>query len=136
MWLLTFILLVLLGLLGIADWLKSRRPDTARHLHPIEQFEGFIGIAGLVWGTLLLLRWLSKLGVMWASGAMLVSLLMALVVLALSLILGLPLLRSMFGEGEFMAKVARLTERLVPYKLGLGFACFVLALYSLLNRMF
>ncbi len=67
---------------------------------------------------------------------MLVSLLTSLVVIALSLILALPLLRSMFGEGEFMAKVARLTDRLLPYKLGLGFSCLVLALYSLLNRMF
>ena len=136
MWFLTLILLVLLGLLGIADWLKSQRPDAARHLQPIEQFGGYIGAAGLVWGLLLLLRWLSRLGVMLSSGAMLVSLLTSLVVIALSLILALPLLRSMFGEGEFMAKVARLTDRLLPYKLGLGFSCLVLALYSLLNRMF
>jgi hypothetical protein len=136
MWFLTLILLVLLGLLGIADWLKSQRPDAARHLQPIEQFEGYIGAAGLVWGLLLLLRWLSRLGVMLSSGAMLVSLLTSLVVIALSLILALPLLRSMFGEGEFMAKIARLTDRLLPYKLGLGFSCLVLALYSLLNRMF
>ena len=136
MWFLTLILLVLLGLLGIADWLKSQRPDAARHLQPIEQFEGYIGAAGLVWGLLLLLRWLSRLGVMLSSVAMLVSLLTSLVVIALSLILALPLLRSMFGEGEFMAKIARLTDRLLPYKLGLGFSCLVLALYSLLNRMF
>jgi hypothetical protein len=136
MWFLTLILLVLLGLLGIADWLKSRRPDAARHLQPIEQYESFIGAAGLVWGLLLLLRWLSRLGVMLSSGAMLVSLLTSLVVIALSLILALPLLRSMFGEGEFMAKVAWLTDRLLPYKLGLGFSCLVLALYALLNRMF
>ena len=136
MWFLTLILLVLLGLLGIADWLKSQRPDAARHLQSIEQFEGYIGAAGLVWGLLLLLRWLSRLGVMLSSGAMLVSLLTSLVVIALSLILALPLLRSMFGEGEFMAKIARLTDRLLAYKLGLGFSCLVLALYSLLNRMF
>lgn len=136
MWLLTLILLVLLGLLGIADWLKSRRPDTGRHLQPIEQYEGFIGTAGLVWGILLLLRWLSRLGVMSSSGAMLVSLLTALIVIGLSLILALPMLRSMFGTGEFMAKVAHLADRLLPYKLGLGFACLVLALYALLNHLF
>ena len=136
MWFLTLVLLVLLGLLGIADWLKARRPDVATHLQPVEQFEGFIGAAGLVWGILLLLRWLSRLGVTYSSGAMLVSLLTALIVIALSLILALPLLRSMFGEGEFMAKVARLTDRLLPYKIGLGFSCLVLALYGLLNHLF
>jgi hypothetical protein len=133
MWLLTLVLLVLLGLLGIAGWLKSRRPDTGSHLAPLEQFEGWIGGAGLVWGLLLLLRWLSMVGMAsLVGGAMLVMLLTALVVIALSLLLSQPLLRSLFGEGEFMQKIARLSERIAPYKIGLGFACLVLALYSLL----
>lgn len=137
MWLLTLVLLILLGLLGIAGWLKAQRPDAGRTLQPLEQFEGWIGVVGLVWGLLLLLRWLSALGVMDApSGAMLVALLTSLVVIALSLILALPLLRSMFGSGDFMTRVSRLTDRVLPYKIGLGFACFVLALYSLLGHAF
>jgi len=135
MWLLTLILLVLLGLLGISDWLKAKRPDIARHLQPIEQFEGWIGVAGVVWGILLLLRWLAGIGVLrFAGGGMLVMLLTALVVFALSLILGLPILRSLFGEGAFMAKVAQLVGKLLPYKVGLGFACLVLALYTLFSH--
>ena len=64
MWLLTFLLLILLGLLGITDWLKARRPDAARHLQPIEPFEGLIGAVGIVWGLLLLLHWLASAGVL------------------------------------------------------------------------
>ena len=67
---------------------------------------------------------------------MLVTLLTALVMIALSLILALPLLRSMFGDGEFMAKTARMVDRLLPYKIGLGFASFVLALYALVGHAF
>jgi len=135
MWLITLALLILLGVLGIAGWLKARRPETASHLQPIEQFEGWIGGAGLVWGILLLLRWISAVGALSvAGGAMLVLLLTALVVLALSLILALPLLRSIFGGGDFIGKVSRLTDTLLPYKIGLGFACLVLALYSLIGR--
>jgi hypothetical protein len=129
--LLTFALLILLGLLGISGWLRAQRPDVGRHLQPIEQFEGWIGAAGLVWGLLLLLRWLSVLGVMDSgSGAMLVTLLIALVIIALSLILALPVLRSMFGSGDFMTRLSRASDRVVPYKIGLGLACLVLALYS------
>jgi hypothetical protein len=135
MWLLTLILLVLLGLLGISGWLKTRRPDIGRHLQPIEQFEGWIGVAGVVWGILLLLRWLAGIGILrFAGGGMLVMLLTALVVLSLSLILALPILRSLFGEGAFMGKVAQLVDRLLPYKVGLGFACLVLALYTLFSH--
>ena len=136
MWLLTFVLLILLGVLGIAGWLKARRPDVGRSLQAIEQFEGWIGVAGLVWGLLLLLRWLSALGMMYSSGAMLVTLLTALVVIALSLILALPLLRSMFGSGDFMTRVGRVGDRVLPYKIGLGLACLVLALYALIGRAF
>ena len=135
MWLLTLILLVLLGLLGISDWLKAKRPDIARHLQPIEQFGGWIGVAGVVWGILLLLRWLAGIGVLrFAGGGMLVMLLTALVVFALSLILGLAILRSLFGEGAFMAKIAQVVDKLLPYKVGLGFACLVLALYTLFSH--
>ena len=137
MWLVTIALLILLGILGIAGWLKARRPESAQHLQPIEQFEGWIGGAGLVWGILILLRWISSLGAMgYAAGPMIVTLLTALVVIALSLILSLPLLQSIFGSGDVMAKVTRLTEKIMPYKLGLGFGCLVLALYSLLGRAF
>jgi hypothetical protein len=137
MWLVTIVLLILLGILGIAGWLKSRRPDTASHLQPIEQFEGWIGGAGLVWGILILLRWLSALGAFgYAAGSMVVTLLTALVVISLSLILARPLLESIFGAGDFMRKVSQLTDRLLPYKLGLGFGCLVLALYSLLGHVF
>ncbi len=136
MWLVTVALLLLLGILGIAGWLKARRPEAAKHLQPIEQFEGWIGGAGLVWGILILLRWLSSLGAMgYAAGAMVVTLLTALVVIALSLILAMPLLLSIFGSGDFMAKVSQLSDRMVPYKLGLGFGCLVLALYSLLGHV-
>jgi len=135
-WLLTFVLLVLLGILGIAGWLKAQRPDSGRYVQPIEQFEGWIGAAGLVWGLLLLLRWLSALGMMYSSGAMLVTLLTALVMIALSLIIALPLLRSMFGSGDFMTRVGRVSDRVLPYKLGLGFASLVLALYSLVAHAF
>ncbi|HEV7491407.1 MAG TPA: hypothetical protein VGO25_11410 [Rhodanobacteraceae bacterium] len=137
MWLVTSVLLILLGLLGIAGWLKAQRPDAGRRLQPIEQFEGWIGAAGLVWGILLLLRWLSALGVMYsASGAMLVTLITALVIIALSLVLALPLLRSMFGSGDFMTRLGHVSDRVLPYKIGLGFACFVLALYSLVGNAF
>ncbi len=136
MWFVTLVLLILIGLLGIAGWLKTRRPDFEQHLQPIEQFEGWIGAAGIVWGLLLLLRWLSALGMMHLGGAALVLLITALVMLALSLILALPLLRSMFGDGAFIAKLGQLVDRLMPYKIGLGFACLVLALYSLLSRVF
>jgi len=134
MWFVDLVLLVLLGVLGIASWLKSQQPKLGGQLGPLESISGWIGLAGLVWGIILLLRWISALGVFgFAPGAMLIALAVALVILSLSLILGLPALRSLFGSNAFTSKSAELAGKLAPYKVGLGFACLVLALYTLLT---
>ena len=87
MWLLDLILLILLGVLGIASWLKGRQPKLAGQLGPLEGFAGWIGLVGLIWGVVLLLRWISALGIFsFAPGSMLIALAVALVILSLSLI--------------------------------------------------
>src|SRR6478752_6022635 len=63
MWLLDLILLILLGVLGIASWLKGRQPKLGSQLGPLEGVAGWIGLAGLIWGIVLLLRWISALGI-------------------------------------------------------------------------
>jgi hypothetical protein len=132
MWLVNLILLILLGVLGIASWLKSRQPNLSQQLSKLESVEGWIGVAGLVWGIVMLLQWLSAIGVLGvAPGLMLIHLVIVLVIVALSLILALPVLRSLFGSNDFTNKLGQLTTRLAPYKMGLGFACLVLAVYSL-----
>lgn len=134
MWLLDLILLLLLGVLGIASWLKSNQPKLGGQLGPLEGISGWVGLAGLVWGLVLLLRWISALGVFgFAPGAMLIALAVALVIIALSLILALPTLRSLFGSNAFTNTMADAGAKVAPYKVGLGFACLVLALYTLLT---
>lgn len=134
MTLISLILLILLGVLGIASWLKSRQPNLNAQLGKLESFEGWIGVVGLVWGLIMLLRWLQALGYFgYAPGMMLVGLISALVVISLSLILALPVLKSLFGSNNFTSKLGDLAGKLGPYKVGLGFACLVLALYMLIT---
>ena len=136
MWLLDLILLVLLGVLGIASWLRTTQPKLATQLDPLEGVSGWIGLAGLVWGIILLLRWISAIGAFsFAPGMMLIALVVALVIIALSLILALPTLKTLLGSNDFTNKMADLAAKLGPYKVGLGFACLVLALYSLVMRL-
>ena len=134
MWLLDLILLLLLGVLGIASWLKSTQPKLGAQLGPLEGISGWVGLAGLVWGIVLLLRWISAIGVFgFAPGAMLIALAVALVIIALSLLLALPTLRSLFGSNAFTNTMADVGAKVAPYKVVLGFACLVLALYTLLT---
>jgi len=133
-WLLTFAMLVLLGLLGIASWLKTRQPNLSQQIGKLESVEGVIGLIGLIWGIVLLLRWISALGAFgYVPGLMLISLLVALAVLGLSLILALPQLRSLIGSSDVNAKLSDLAGKLAPHKMVLGIVCLVLALYMLVS---
>ncbi len=137
MWILSLVLLILLGLLGISSWLKQRRPSASEPLNQLAAFEGWIGLAGLIWGLFLLLRWIAAINVMqYPIGAMLVALVNDLVIVALSLILSVSLLRALIGENAFTAKLVQLANQLQPYKIGLGAACLALALYALLTQVF
>jgi hypothetical protein len=136
MWLIDLILLVLLGVLGITSWLKTSQPKVGAQLAPLESVSGWIGLAGLIWGIILLLRWIAAIGAFsFAPGMMLIALAVALIISALSLILALPTLRTLLGSNDFTNKMADLAGKLGPYKVGLGFACLVLALYSIVMRV-
>ena len=128
----TLLLLILLGLLGLSSGLKSRQPNAGANLAKLEQFEGWIGLVGLIWGIVMLLQWLQSLEyIRYAGGLMIVGLAMIIVVIAISLIFAMPILRSLFGANNFTTKLAEFSGKLMPYKVGLGFACFVLAVYLL-----
>ncbi|MEP6940323.1 MAG: hypothetical protein ABI846_11210 [Rudaea sp.] len=128
--------LIVLGVLGIASWLKSRRSDLGATLGPLEAAEGWIGIAGLVWGIILLLRWLAaSSAIAFAPGAFLIALIIALVISALSLILAMGQLRALLGSNGFTDAVGSVGAKLAPFKVALGFACLVLALYELLGML-
>jgi hypothetical protein len=134
MGLVNLVLLVLLGILGIASWLKSRQPNLAAQLGKLEAVEGWIGLVGLVWGIVMLLQWLQVLSVLsYAPIRALIGLASVLVVIALSLILGLPQLRSLIGSSAFTNKLAELAGKLGPYKMVLGCACLFLAASTLLS---
>jgi hypothetical protein len=131
-WLVNLILLILLGVLGVASWVKTQQPKFAPQLGKLEAVEGWIGVAGLVWGLIMLLQWLQYAGYMrYAPFHALIGLLIVLVVLALSLIFAAPQLRTSIGSNDFTNKLAQFTGKLSPFKMILGLACLFFALYTL-----
>jgi hypothetical protein len=131
-WLINLILLILLGVLGIASWVKTQQPKFGEQLAKLEAFEGWIGLAGLVWGVIMLLQWLQLASyINYAPVHVLIGLLIVLVVIALSLILSATQLRTLIGANDFTNKLAQFTGKLAPYKMILGVACLFFALYTL-----
>ena len=60
MWMAGLLVLIALGLLGVASWLAARQPSMGGALKQLQGIEGWVGVVGLVWG-LLGLSFLSKL---------------------------------------------------------------------------
>ncbi|MEO8672800.1 MAG: hypothetical protein ABI411_15890 [Tahibacter sp.] len=136
MWIIGLILLILLGLAGIAALIRARSPAVAGPLMQLEAVEGWLGVAGLVWGLVMLLQWISSLGLFgYAPGMMLVALFSILVMLSLSLILAMPLLKTLIGANPFTTKMSELSAQLTPFKAILGIICLVLALWTIVQRV-
>lgn len=133
-----FVILVLLGLLGIASWLRQRQPSAGQPLGQLEAVGGWLGLFGLVWGAYLLIRALSWIGTMlrFAPVHWIVLVATAVVILALSLILAAPTLRALAGSNGFTRGVDGVAAKLAPLRVGLGVACLVLAAWSLFNYLF
>lgn len=138
MYWLSLILLILLGVLGIAGWLRSRQPSAGRALAPLEALSGWVGLLGLIWGVFVLVRAISYIGVMmrYAFGSWLLMVLTGLVITAISLILVAPLLRQLLGRNGFTAAIDGVAAKLGPHRVVLGAACLALALWSILNYVF
>lgn len=130
----SLLLLVLLGVLGIASWLQAKLPAANSSLRKLEPVEGWIGLVGLIWGVVMLLQALPLLRFLGnAPVTVLISLISVFVVIALSLILAIPVVRSLLGSNAFATKLAHGARKLHPFKVVLGFTCLVLAALSLLS---
>lgn len=128
----SLLLLIALGLLGIASWLRQRKPDAAGPLAQLEGIGGWVGLVGLVWGVVLLVNWVLAIGALAAAPLMMIiALASALTITALSLILAMPTVKSLAGSNDFTRKLDQTAVKFGPFKVILGAICLGLAAWSL-----
>jgi len=136
MWMAGLLVLIALGLLGVASWLAARQPSMGGALRQLQGIEGWVGVVGLVWGLLGLFNAIKALSLIGVAPVMVAfAFVTVLVVLALSLILALPLLKSWMGQSGATDALTNVSARLAPYKMILGFVCLGLAAYSLVRAV-
>jgi hypothetical protein len=133
MWIVSLLLLIVLGVLGIASAVRGKRPELDGALRQLEGVEAWIGVVGFAWALLGIVQWVLAIGALAAAPvAMLIGLASLAVILALSLLLALPLLRGWVGAAQG-AKLAEASAKLAPFKTTLGALCLVSAAYSLVR---
>lgn len=133
MWIVSLLLLVVLGVLGIASALRAKKPELDGALKQLQGIEPWIGVVGLAWAVLGIVQWMLAIGALAAAPVtMLLALASTLVILALSLLLALPLVKQWVGSAQG-AQLSDVSVKLAPYKTTLGALCLVSAAYSLVR---
>ena len=126
------IMLIALGLLGIASWLRQRQPQVSGPLAQLESIGGWVGLIGLIWGLLMLIRWVLAIDALAAAPMMMIiALASALSITALSLILAMPTVKTLAGRNNFTRNLERSAAKLGPFKVILGAVCLGLAVIGL-----
>jgi hypothetical protein len=132
MWIIGLVILIAVGTLGIASWLKTAKPEIGSKLAPLLAVEGWVGIAGLAWGLVALVQWLLAIGALAAAPLMMIiALASSLVLIALSLILGMGQLRTLAGNNAMTVRLGEVADRLAAFKVVLGAVCLGLAAWTL-----
>lgn len=135
MWIVSMLVLLALGALGVLSWLRVAKPALAVKLAPVEAFGGWIGAFGVLWGVWLLIGFLRALSVIaHAPLTVILAGVAAVAVTALSLILAMPVLKAFIPAGP-AAGIGKLADRLAPFKVILGAICIGLAAWTLVGAL-
>lgn len=128
-------LLLTLGFLGAIQLIAARKPAAQRLADRIAPFQGWIGLTGVVLGTVYLLRlllggWFDLLGV--APIAAVTSLAAALLLIGLGGIFGLALAKQL---GDAGTRLDTLVARVRPFQNTLGLAALGIGTWMLLQNV-
>lgn len=126
------VLLVALGLLGVASYLRSRNPQADGPLAQLEGVGGWIGLVGVVIGVVRIVQWILAISLLGSAPVLMaIWLISGIAIAALGLILAMPVLKSLIGTNPFTLKLEALAAQLSGFKVVLGAICLGLAVLSL-----
>ena len=130
------ILLIVVGLLAAYPGIVRARPDAKDLLDKLVPFQGWLGIAALIWGAINLLRILLHLGMMTMMPVMWLILLVAgdVVAVLLGLILGYGLIAQyvLTGSSDARRRTEEWRAKLLTRQVALGWAGIILGVLGLL----
>ncbi|MCK4595086.1 hypothetical protein KAU45_11330 [bacterium] len=124
MYWITYLALIVGGVLGAASLIIKKKPEAADIIGKISPYQGIIGIVLLVWGIIKLLSAFAWLG---AGLAGIVGFATAIVMILLGFLLGFSLIAKFLGE-----KGENLFKKISPFQGILGIIGILVGLFWLL----
>ena len=125
--------LVVLGVLGAASLIVSKRPDAKEAIGKLAPYQGWIGAISALWGVwgvisaILNLNWIGHWPIAWVT-----FLVTALVLVSLGLLLGVGVLKTFIKNDTANKKMDETIAKLAPYQSRLGLVAIALGLWSIL----
>jgi hypothetical protein len=129
--------LVLLGLLGAANLITARRPDTRGLIDRLAPYQGWIGALSVLWGVVEVVGALVEGSyIQLRPFAWLVWLVDGVLLVCLGLLLGAGVIKSFVSSPAVHQRIDRANVRLAPYQGGLGLAAIVVGLWGVIASLF
>ncbi|OUD12399.1 hypothetical protein [Thioflexithrix psekupsensis] len=132
--LLSIILLLLLGLMAASVYLQAQSPPLRPVLEKLTQFQGMLGVSGLIFGVIWLIILLIKAGYVVLMA--LFGLACIFVLLSLGVLMGSQWVERWLQGSEQQQYLRDWRARLLPYQTQLGLAALVLSGLQLLWLIF
>jgi len=133
MGLLGALLLVVVGVLAAPNILLTRKPDAREWLDKLAPYQGALGVVAVVFGLLMLVRWLLRINLLLGAPVFWVSYLaISLLLLALGLLLGVNIIKQFVNQPRAVEKMEQLTQRLAAKQGTLGLVGVVVGTWMVL----
>lgn len=136
---LNILILLILGILCLSDFLKSRLPAAGTPIDMLQSVRSWIGLVAVIWGIWRLIHVILGIGSMGAAPlSWLLGLLTALVIIAAGFVLAFELLHEQLLSRNEKAKEGgkQAYDRLSGHRQHLGFLAIGLAVWALLSWLF
>ena len=122
--------LAVLGVLGAATLIVSKRPDAKEMIDKLVPFQGWIGAISALWGlwgcisAILSIGWLSTWPIYWVTFTA-----SAVLQLALGLLLGIGMLKTFIKNDQANKKMDETVAKLAPFQTRFGIAAIALGVW-------
>jgi uncharacterized membrane protein SpoIIM required for sporulation len=126
-------LLIVVGFLGAADLIISKKPDAKQIVDRLAPYRGGLGVAGAIWAVVGLLLMLPNLGTALKVSLVgtVIGLLGIVSLFGTGFLLGFGLIQSFNKNAAAKEKAEQLRGKLVAFQVPMGLVCIVLGVLGL-----
>jgi len=130
----TFVSLIILGVVCASNLIIARKPDAKELIAKIAPYQGWIGAISALWGAWWLIHWILNVGSFMKVPIIGITFLAdALLLLGLGLLCGVGVLKTFIKAPAAVEKLDLTVAKLAPFQGMLGLAGIAVAVWTILD---